>query len=427
VLCSVDTQTLPHTDTDFKVSDISSSDDDAPLALPPFHIEQVFSAGDRDEARKWLLEQFSKAHGGHEVCKNSNPKYVYCKCMVLGCSASCAAALVNDHQWRVSTLKLGADASCVAVRCPPSCPPTQVHPAFPALIEELCVLCKEVVPRHVTCHLAGHSICNDCFSVYVQSECSGDNLPKFMANNCQVMCPECLVERVKTPFDMHALGYKLTKSVFERYLKSVAEQEVLAALKVAQQESQKNSAADQDKVSLTLADLLSPEKCPSCNAPFFHSGGCTTMTCVQPQCKTLFCLWCRCIFKDNGAGHQHAWECQKRPETDAILTSSRVFPVGHDAVAAEGFIDALFKVRKLEMLQLQLQQGEFPLLKVKVTQLTISLGWSSEEARRLVTHASFQDFLSSIKAQQTKFRLAHPEKPKLLRFAFHKVCTLDTV
>jgi hypothetical protein len=363
MLCSVDTQTLPHTHTVSKGSDCTSSDDDAPLALPSFRIDQVFPAGNRDEARKWLLQQFSNAHGGHEVCKNSNPKYVYCKCIQNGCTACCAVAVVDDHQWRVSTLKLGADAPCVAVRCPPSSSTTVTQAAD---VDVLCVFCKEVATSHVACSLSGHSLCKECFSPYVESECSGDNLPKFIANDCQVMCPECFAERVKTPFDMHALGFKLTQTVFKRYLKAVAEQEVLVALKVAEQESQKQApvATVQDKVSVTLADLLSPEKCPSCEAPFFHSSGCTTMTCVQPQCKALFCLWCRCTFKDNGAGHTHAWDCQKQPSPDQILTTSRVFPIGHGEIEAEGFIDAVFKVRKLEMLQFQLQQGECPLRKV---------------------------------------------------------------
>lgn len=359
MLGSVDTQTLPHTHTVSKGPESTSSDDDAPLALPSFRIDQVFPAVDRDEARQWLLRQFSNAHGGHEVCKNSNPKYVYCKCIQTGCSACCAVAVIDDHQWRVSTLKLGADAPCVAVHCPPSS--STVGEA--AVVDVLCVFCRAVAPSHVAC-TSGHSLCKDCFSPYVESECSGDNLPKFMENDCQVMCPACFAQRVKTPFDMHALGFKLTQTVFKRYMKSVAEQEVVLALKVAEQESKKNAEAVQDKVSVTLADLLSSEKCPSCGAPFFHSSGCTTMACLQPQCKAIFCLWCRCTFKDNGAGHLHAWDCQKQPSMDQILTASRVFPVGHGEIEAEGFIDALFKVRKLEMLQFQLQQGECPLSKV---------------------------------------------------------------
>jgi hypothetical protein len=48
-----------------------------------------------------------------------------------------------------------------------------------------------------------------------------------------------------------------------------------------------------------------------------------------------------------------------------MITDSRVFPAGHDANLAGEFIHAYFKVRKLEMLQLQLQQGACSVLHAK--------------------------------------------------------------
>jgi hypothetical protein len=76
-----------------------------------------------------------------------------------------------------------------------------------------------------------------------------------------------------------------------------------------------------------------------------------------PTCKTILCLWCRSAFKTSGEGHAHAWDCQKAPPNEAMITNSKVFPAGHEQAVAVEFIEAVFKVRKLEMLQMQLQQG----------------------------------------------------------------------
>jgi hypothetical protein len=156
------------------------------------------------------------------------------------------------------------------------------------------------------------------------------------------------------PLDMQTEAGKLSKEGFAKYVKAVAEPDVLAAVRAAVQEA-KASMASLDQVSTTLAAIFQPERCCNCESAFEHHGGCTSMPC--PNCKTIFCLWCRTEFKTSGEGHSHAWDCKKAPSNDEMLTSSRVFPAGHDADQAGEFLHAFFKVRKLEMLQFQLQQG----------------------------------------------------------------------
>ena len=82
-------------------------------------------------------------------------------------------------------------------------------------------------------------------------------------------------------------------------------------------------------------------------------------------CKVHFCLWCKSIIKadskhkdDSAATHNHVFHCEKAPLNEEILTESKLFPVGHDAGDSGEFLDALLKVRKLEMLMFQMQQGE---------------------------------------------------------------------
>jgi len=50
-------------------------------------------------------------------------------------------------------------------------------------------------------------------------------------------------------------------------------------------------------------------------------------------------------------------------------------------------------------------------------------GWSSEQIRQLMLHAQFQDLLNDVQQTQKKYRLAFPEKQRLLMFPFHKVST----
>jgi hypothetical protein len=48
-------------------------------------------------------------------------------------------------------------------------------------------------------------------------------------------------------------------------------------------------------------------------------------------------------------------------------------------------------------------------------------GWSSEQIKKLMLHAQFQELLSDLQKTQTKYRLEYPLKPGLLKFPFHKV------
>jgi hypothetical protein len=351
-------------------------DDDAPLVVAPaafpaaFSLDMKFDASDRYEAKKWLLQRFSSAHGGRCVCRNSTEVYLYCKC--INCEASCAAAYCSTRQWRVSVMKSGANSPCVPPHPHPHPHPhplpttkainvrSDVPVAVPVIELPKCVLCGDLCETSVTCskgHVIGVSCEANCFETYVLSFISGESLMTFIEIGCIIRCPECYTPafaRATTPLDMQTEGSKLSKDGFAKYVKALAEPGVMAAVRAALQEAQAQMPA-LDHVSTTLAAIFQPERCPTCDTAFEHHGGCTSMPC--PSCKTIFCLWCRAAFKTSGEGHHHAWNCQKAPSNDEMLTVSRVFPAGQDADLAGEFLHAYFKVRKLEMLQFQLQQG----------------------------------------------------------------------
>ncbi len=334
-------------------------DDDAPIAS--LSLNMTFNASDRDAARKWMLNRFSNAHGGRCVCRNSSDSYVYCKCCQ--CQASCAAALCHSRQWRVSVLKSGANLPCVPSIPPCPTPSITVKPEdvpVPVALPK-CDLCEDVCEVVVSCskgHTIGVSCESSCFENYVLSCISGDSLMQFMDRGFVIRCPSCCLPENglnTTPLDMQTNCSKLSKKGYAQYVKALAEQEVVAAVRIAVQEAQARMPS-LDQVSSTLAAIFQPERCPHCDHPFEYNGGCTSMECRN--CKTFFCLWCREKFKGSGEGHAHAWNCEKAPANHEMLTESRVFPSGHGSadLAAE-FIHAYFKVRKLEMLQFQLQQG----------------------------------------------------------------------
>jgi hypothetical protein len=343
-------------------------DDDTPLVAPTasqavsLFVDMKFDASDRHDAKDWLLPRFSDAHGGKCRCRNSSADYVYCQCLI--CKATCGAAPCNMRQWRVSTVAPTVNSPCV--RPTPLLPTPSitevVSVAVPVVALPNCVLCGEPCETAVKCsndHAIGVSC--TCFEQYVMSAISGDSLGTFMKIGCIVRCPSCYTPefgKATTPLNMQIEGSKLSKEGFAKYVKAVAEPEVIAAVEVAVQEAK--SRMTSNKVDSTLADIFQPERCSNCNSAFEHHGGCTSMPC--PNCKTIFCLWCRSAFQTSGEGHAHAWHCEKAPSNDEMLTSSRVFPAGHDAEQAAQFLHAYFKVRKLEMLQFQLQQGAYSVI-----------------------------------------------------------------
>ena len=276
-------------------------DDDAPLVKPAaspeasFSLDMIFDASDRHAARSWMLHNFSTAHGGRCVCRNSSDTYVYCKCM--NCSASCAAAYCNGPQWRISVMKSGANSPCVP--SPPLCPTpsitvkSEVVPvAVPVIALPKCVLCDELCETSVTCskgHTIGVNCESSCFENYVLSCISGESLMTFIEIGLIIRCPSCYTpanQRTTTTLDMQTEGSKLSKDVFAQYVKALAEPDVVAAVRLAVQEA-RASMPSSDQVSATLAAIFQPERCCNCDSSFEHSGGCTSMEC--PNCKTIFC------------------------------------------------------------------------------------------------------------------------------------------
>jgi hypothetical protein len=143
----------------------------------------------------------------------------------------------------------------------------------------------------------------------------------------------------------------------------LAEKRVEEALKA--RDAELRAQPHQDKVSTTLMHLFAPETCPNCECCFEHAGSCALMYCEY--CKYHFCLYCKLLIKSakpnakkddlSAIGHEHVFKCEKKPSVEHILTGTVLFPVG--AGASDGlFMDAFFKVRRLEMLEFQMQQGE---------------------------------------------------------------------
>ena len=144
---------------------------------------------------------------------------------------------------------------------------------------------------------------------------------------------------------------------------AVADKQVMDALKA--KEAADKTQPHVDRVSMTLTTFFAPETCPSCGCAFEHSGSCAAMYCES--CKSHFCLYCRTIMRGEGTttrkqdfstiAHNHVMDCEKKPPIDQILTNAVLFPVGNGATDGH-FMDAFFKIRRLEMLQFQMQQGE---------------------------------------------------------------------
>jgi hypothetical protein len=143
----------------------------------------------------------------------------------------------------------------------------------------------------------------------------------------------------------------------------LAEKRVEDALKV--REAELRAQPHHDKVSSTLMNLFAPETCPHCSISFEHAGACALMYCEF--CKHHFCLYCKLIIKStkggskkddiSAIGHEHVFNCEKKPDLHQILSGTVLFPVFSGP--SDGlFMDAFFKTRRLEMLEFQLQQGE---------------------------------------------------------------------
>jgi len=225
--------------------------------------------------------------------------------------------------------------------------------------------------------------------------------------------------------------FRLSRDAYNLYMMAVAEKQVCDALK-ARDAQLGAGPAQTGKVELTLMNFFAPETCPGCACAFEHAGSCAAMYCEN--CKQHFCLYCKKIFKAEGSNskkpdistiaHNHVFECEKKPSKESILTDSVLFPVGSGPSDGR-FLDAFFKIRRLEMLEFQLQQGKCtPCMSCWFFYLKSIFShsdWTSEECRRLVMDKDFQDVLKSIKERQTYYRGVCPAKPTLLKFAFHKV------
>ena len=209
-------------------------------------------------------------------------------------------------------------------------------------------------------------------------------------------------------------------------MKACAEKHVIEALKAQHRQAGGADAVLADEVSTALAVLTATDKCPgpNCGIPYEHNGkygnlkvytascnagGCAAMHCRN--CKSHYCFWCKSVIRsvdqhvnDSDAAHRHVFDCEKRPAAAQILTTSVLFPTPQDNNDYSDFMHAFILAQKLELLAVQMRTG-----------------WSSEQCKRLVLNQQFQELLVTLRGTQTKYRAQHPERPKLLRFHFHKV------
>jgi len=394
----------------------------------------TFEAKNLDAARDCLIAEFHALHGG--IClptvRNSRNGYVAVHCRKCGDSAS--ASVCGGTTWRTSVRSKATKCTFGQPSVPVSAMSvsgsTCTIPASSTLV--VCSFCSDDIPAQdaIPCQMGLHRYCSDCFGNHVNNLC--ENTAQFFENDCAVFCVTCKESKVTSNFNMQEFvsrwvgvhliilfeffmqSFRLSKKHYERYVSAVSEKRVLDALKLAE----KNKVDTDDVVQMALHFLFKPDACPNpkCKTPYEHSGDCASMTC--DKCHSKFCLYCQKIITAIGApgrhhgdelsgiAHNHVFNCPKRPTRDAILSQTCLYPTGLGE-SNGSFVQAFFMTRKLDALKVQMQH------------------WSIEDCKRLLLHKQFQELLVELKTKQTSFRRSYPDKPQLLRFAFHRVIGID--
>ena len=424
---------------DDKESSSSSSDTDHPqpskvrkhsttskLEKTSKLVKVSFEAKTLEEVKCWLIAEFHALHAGIVLPTGRNSRRAYVAVFCRKCTASASASLSSGTTWKSAIRSKVTKCSFVQ---PSALVSTTAFPASPPVILNTCCFCfDDEVQDAITCPAGLHHWCSVCFSNHVNTLCERK---AFGDNNCAVHCEKCQETHVSSYFDMQVLvsrwvytfsspafevfmqSFRLSKAHYDRYVTAVADKRVLDALQVAD----RSKPDMDDKVQMALHVLFKPDACPNptCKLPYEHSGECAAMTCEK--CHTKFCLYCHKIVVAvgpqgrhngdvlSGIAHNHVLDCPKRPPKDDILSSTPLYPTGCGA-SNGNFLHAFFMARKLEALKMQIQY------------------WPAEDCKRLVLNKQFQELLAELKQKQIHFRTLYPEKPRLLRFAFHRLIGL---
>jgi hypothetical protein len=391
-----------------------------------------FEAKTLEAAKSYLIAEFHAIHAGAVLPtgRNSRPRYVavFCK----KCNTTASASLTTGTTWR-SALKSKV-TKCRFGQPSASHSTTAIPASSPVMVTTLvtCSFCADDIPTQdaIACHMGLHHYCSVCFGNHVNTLCGV--LDKIFQNDCAVYCVTCKETNVTSNFNMQELvsrwvytvsyavfdffmqSFRLSTEHYNRYASAVAEKKVKDALVVADQ----GKPNMDDVVQMALYVLFKPDSCPNpnCKVPYEHSGDCAAMTC--DKCHAKFCLYCRKIITAVGAqgreradelsglAHSHVLDCPKRPLKNSILSATCLYPSG-SGESNGSFVQAFFMTRKLDALKEQIRH------------------WTVADVKRLVLNKDFQELLADLQKKKMLFRGLFPEKPQLLRFAFHRMIRIQ--
>ncbi len=161
-------------------------------------------------------------------------------------------------------------------------------PAAPLL--QCCVCMEDVAASDgLTCSGAapGHFYCNECFSDMVSSQVTGEGKPVFLAAGCEVTCSVCLLDGVRSVFDMRLCAPRLTPHVFSAYLKTMAEPEVVREQRQWQQRMAEQQADFAARLqNMTVQELQSVQSVSQLDRHLQHIAD----QLILPRCPVQSCL-----------------------------------------------------------------------------------------------------------------------------------------
>ena len=196
-----------------------------------------------------------------------------------------------------------------------------------ALQRDCCIcLCPFRVNEGVHCANSSspHSVCDDCFSMHVQTESSADGDLLERRNGC-VFCPlqqhgcegtaafEDVVIAQHVPQETFEMYTNAKMTLLEQRLASEIEADVKMRLEQEQARLEKLTQAQRavDEARRHIEDLLNL-KCPRCSSAFLDFNGCMALKCSRAGCGCGFCAWCQADCGDDA--HQHvANQCPAKP------------------------------------------------------------------------------------------------------------------
>jgi hypothetical protein len=178
-----------------------------------------------------------------------------------------------------------------------------------------------------------HFVCRECFNTLVEKAATED-LRIIKKREGRLLCPECLVGGVSTPFTDPEVAMYASPASFAQYIKSridLVEQRINTEFEQQFKERldaelKRLSTIDEEQRKLSRAYHHICEEClttkcprPDCRQAFvdIRVGDCMALSCSRCPCK--FCGWCGA---DCGAdAHPHAMRCDKMLGSNGLFAS----------------------------------------------------------------------------------------------------------